>query len=213
VVATDLGGTNELRFSADGTQLYVAETGADHITRFRVGADATLTDREIYGPERVGGAPDGFAFDAHGNLWTTLIGQDKLVAITPEGEVQTLWEDGDRAVKAAARSSAQDSGAGTTLGAKPGDGLAPRMASMDALVLGEDDELAEEGPHRLQAPRAPVADEGPLGQFAVGHEGDRDGVASELPGEGVRGAAAQERGGDVGVGDEEAHTRPARREA
>jgi gluconolactonase len=130
VVATDLGGTNELRFSADGTQLYVAETGADHMTRFRVGPDAALTDREVYGPERLHGAPDGFAFDTHGNLWTTLIGQDKLVAITPEGVVLTLWEDGDRAVKATAQASPQDSGAGTTLGAKPGDGLAPRMASI-----------------------------------------------------------------------------------
>ena len=130
VVATDLGGTNELRFSADWTQLYVAETGADHMTRFRVGPGATLSDREVYGPERLYGAPDGFAFDAHGNLWTTLIGQDRLVAITPEGDVLALWEDGDRAVKEAARISPQDSGAGTTLGAKPGDGLAPRMASI-----------------------------------------------------------------------------------
>jgi gluconolactonase len=130
VVATDLGGANELRFSADGTLLYVAETGADHMTRFRVEADATLTHREVYGPERLHGAPDGFAFDAHGNLWTTLIGQDRLVAITPEGDVRTLWEDGDRAIKEAARTSPQDSGAGATLGAKPGDGLAPRMASV-----------------------------------------------------------------------------------
>lgn len=61
--------------------------------------------------------------------------------------------------------------------------LAP--AGGDVLVVGEDDEFGEEGPHRLQAARAPVADEGPLGEFAVGDEGDGDGVASELPGEGV----------------------------
>jgi gluconolactonase len=130
VVATELAGTNELRFSGDGQWLYVAETGGDHMTRFRVGGDGTLTDREIYGPERLHGAPDGFAFDAHGNLWTTLIGQDRLVAITPEGDVLTIWEDGDRAVKEAALKGPQDSGAGTTLGAKPGEGLAPRMASI-----------------------------------------------------------------------------------
>ena len=130
VVATDLAGTNELRFSADGQWLYVAETGGDHMTRFRVEAGGTLSGREVYGPERLFGAPDGFAFDAHGNLWTTLIGQDRLVAITPDGDVLTLWDDGDRAVKDAARRNPQDSGAGTTLGAKPGDGLAPRMASI-----------------------------------------------------------------------------------
>jgi len=49
VVATDLGGANELRFSADGQWLYVAETGADHLTRFRVQPDATLTDRRSTG--------------------------------------------------------------------------------------------------------------------------------------------------------------------
>jgi hypothetical protein len=86
-------------------------------------------------------------------------------------------------------------------------------AGGDALVVGEDDERGEESPHRVQAPRAPVADEGPLGQFAVGDEGDRDGVSGELTGEGVRDAPAQERGGDVGVDDDEAHARLARREA
>lgn len=130
VVATDLGGTNELRFSPDGDSLFVAETGADHLTRLRIGPEATLLDREIYGPSELHGAPDGFAFDSFGNLWTTLIGQDVLAAITPEGEVLRLWEDGDREAKEAARSSPQDSGAATALGAKPGDGLAPRMASI-----------------------------------------------------------------------------------
>jgi gluconolactonase len=130
VVATDLGGTNEMRFSADGQYLYVAETGADHMTRLKVGPDATLTEREVYGPARLGGGPDGFAFDAHGNLWTTLIGQDRLVAITPEGEVVTIWQDGDPAVQSLTADEAGDDGIGTTLGAKPGDGLAPRMASI-----------------------------------------------------------------------------------
>jgi SMP-30/Gluconolactonase/LRE-like region len=130
VVATDLCGTNELRFSADGQWLFVAQTAADHITRFRVHPRGRLTDRQVYGPERLGGGPDGFAFDAHGNLWTTLIGQDRLVAITPEGDVRTIWEDGDRAVEAAAMAAPDDSGVGTALGAKPGDGLAPRMASI-----------------------------------------------------------------------------------
>ena len=41
-----------------------------------------------------------------------------------------LWENGDRAVKTATLVRLQESGAGTTLGVKPGDGLAPRMASV-----------------------------------------------------------------------------------
>lgn len=129
VVATDLAGANELRFGGGGQWLYVAETGGDHMTRFRVEPGGTLAGRAVYGPERLHGAPDGFAFDAYGNLWTTLIGQDKLVAITPDGDVLTIWEDGDRTAKAAAL-AAGDSGASGTLAARAGDGLAPRMASV-----------------------------------------------------------------------------------
>jgi len=42
---------------------------------------------------------------------------------------------------------------------------------------------------------APVADEGPLGQLAVGDQREDDGVAGELSGQAVRGAAPQECGG------------------
>ena len=129
VVATGLMGTNELRFGPDGSWLYVAETGGDHLTRFRVDG-GRLHAREVYGPTRLNGAPDGFAFDAHGNVWTTLIGQDRLVAITPEGEVLTLWEDGDRELKRSALTAPDDSGASGALAPRPGDGLAPRMASV-----------------------------------------------------------------------------------
>ena len=58
--------------------------------------------------------------------------------------------------------------------AELGVGLDLAPAGGDLLVLGEDDEFSEEGPHRLQAARAPVADEGPLRELAVGDEGDGD---------------------------------------
>jgi len=122
VVMENVVGANEIRFDDETGWVYVAETAGDHMTRFRVTDDGQVYDREVYGPERLGGGPDGFAFDAHGNLWTTLIGQDRLVAITPEGDVLTLWEDGDRAARTA--------GPVAGLGRQPGDGLAPRMASI-----------------------------------------------------------------------------------
>lgn len=124
VVMENIAGANELRFDDATGWVYVAETGGDHMTRFRVTEDGAVYDREIYGPERLGGNPDGFAFDAYGNLWTTLIGKDQLIAITPEGDVLILWEDGDRQIKA---SLPPRSGG---LGRQPGDGLAPRMASI-----------------------------------------------------------------------------------
>ena len=51
----------------------------------------------MYGPPDLGGIPDGFAFDAAGNLWITLVNADRLIALTPEGDVLDLLDDGDPA--------------------------------------------------------------------------------------------------------------------
>lgn len=93
IVADNLCGTNELRFDPKEEWLYVAETTSRNVTRFRVDGD-TLTDREIYGPSDLGGFNDGIAFDAYGNLWTTLVMADRLVAITPEGDLLTILDAG-----------------------------------------------------------------------------------------------------------------------
>jgi sugar lactone lactonase YvrE len=63
--------------------------------------DGSLVDREIYGPASLGdGLIDGLAFDAYGNLWTTMIFADRLVAITPDGDALELMNDGDPAALA-----------------------------------------------------------------------------------------------------------------
>ncbi|MFT4247427.1 MAG: SMP-30/gluconolactonase/LRE family protein [Pseudomonas sp.] len=94
VVADGFVGTNEIRFDANEEWLYVVESNARRISRLRVHADGSLSDREIFGPSDLGGTPDGFAFDAYGNLWITLILAERLVALTPEGELLTLLDDG-----------------------------------------------------------------------------------------------------------------------
>lgn len=94
IVADGFVGTNEIRFDANEEWLYVVETNARRISRLRVAPDGTLSDREIYGPHDLGGFPDGFAFDSYGNLWITLILNERLIALTPEGEVLTLLDDG-----------------------------------------------------------------------------------------------------------------------
>ena len=53
-----------------------------------------LTGREVYGPSNLGGFCDGIAFDAHGILWTTLVMADRLVAITPDGDVRVILDLG-----------------------------------------------------------------------------------------------------------------------
>lgn len=96
IVADGLRFTNEIRFDADEEWLYVAETTAKRVSRFRVGADGSLGPRETYGPEDLGaGVIDGITFDAYGNLWATMIFADRLLAITPDGEALELLNDGD----------------------------------------------------------------------------------------------------------------------
>jgi sugar lactone lactonase YvrE len=94
IVAEGFGGTNEVRFDANEEWLYVVESNARRISRLRVANDGSLYGREVYGPSQLEGFPDGFAFDACGNLWITLIMTDKLIALTPDGDVLTLLDDG-----------------------------------------------------------------------------------------------------------------------
>jgi sugar lactone lactonase YvrE len=93
IVAEGFGGTNEIRFDDRQEWLYVVESNVRRISRLRLQADGSLTDREVFGPAQLEGFPDGFAFDSFGNLWVTLVMSDKLIALTPEGEVLTLLDD------------------------------------------------------------------------------------------------------------------------
>lgn len=96
IVADGLHFTNEVRLDAKEEYLYAVETCGRRITRFRVGADGSLSGREIFGPSDFGpaGFPDGCTFDAYGNLWVTLVMAEKLIALTPDGEMLTLFDDG-----------------------------------------------------------------------------------------------------------------------
>lgn len=95
IVADGLEGTNEVRLDANEEWLYVVESNGRRISRFKLHDDGSLGPRETYGPAKLEGFPDGFAFDAYGNLWVTLVMSDKLIAITPDGEVLTLLDDGN----------------------------------------------------------------------------------------------------------------------
>lgn len=101
IVADGLAFANELRFDAQERFLYVAETTAKRVSRFRVKDSGELGPRETYGPSQLGaGLIDGFAFDAYGNLWCAMIFADRLVAIAPNGDLHTLMDDGDKAATA-----------------------------------------------------------------------------------------------------------------
>jgi sugar lactone lactonase YvrE len=99
VVADGFHFTNEVRLDAKEEWLYIVETTGPHITRMRLDesgpSGVRLTEREVFGPSHLGGYPDGIAFDAHGNLWCTLVMVDQLIALTPQGDRRLLLDDGD----------------------------------------------------------------------------------------------------------------------
>ena len=100
VVADGFYFTNEIRLDAREEWLYVVETTGPCISRLRLVESQTsgvrLTEREVFGPSNLGGPPDGIAFDAHGNLWCTLVMVDQLIALTPQGDKLLLLDDGDK---------------------------------------------------------------------------------------------------------------------
>ncbi|PJG47378.1 gluconolactonase [Sphingobium sp. LB126] len=132
IVADGFSFTNEIRFDAREEWLYVAETSARRVTRLRVQPDGSLTDREVFGPSSLGpGAVDGITFDTYGNLWATMIFADRLIAITPDGELLLLLDDGNP--EATARFDAElDSGqpVGFETMAATGGTIAPWLASV-----------------------------------------------------------------------------------
>lgn len=101
IVADGFAFTNEIRLDAREEWLYVAETTGRRITRLRVAADGSLSDRQVFGPADHGALIDGIAFDAHGNLWGTHVMTDRLFAITPAQELRILLDDHDPVAGAA----------------------------------------------------------------------------------------------------------------
>ena len=95
LVADGLDLTNEVKVSPDGRHLYAVETLGCRMVRFAVRPNGSLGNKEIVGPEHLGrGAfPDGFAFDAFGNIWITIINQNGLFAIDKRGDLHIVFRD------------------------------------------------------------------------------------------------------------------------
>jgi gluconolactonase len=95
IVADGFRFTNEIRLDAKEEYMYIVETCGQCISRMRLHMNGTLSDREIFGPSKLGryGFPDGIAFDSYGNLWGTLIMADQIYAITPDGDFHVILDD------------------------------------------------------------------------------------------------------------------------
>ena len=112
-MAEGLRFANGLALDRDDEHIYVCETTGCDVLRYKIRLDGTLGTPERYGPvlgeswasamdpnsppsrdvlNRLG-LTDGCGFDAEGNLWVTLVVANKIVAITPRGEVVTVIDD------------------------------------------------------------------------------------------------------------------------
>lgn len=112
VVAEGIEFANGLALDAGDRHLYVCQTTGCNVIRYPIRADGSLGHAQPHGP-RLGLSPqevrgrrplapelrsqlgptDGCGFDAEGNLWVTLVLANKVVAITPQGDVLTMLSD------------------------------------------------------------------------------------------------------------------------
>jgi gluconolactonase len=112
-MADGLRFANGLALDADESHIYVCETAGCDVMRYRLRTDGSIGSAERYGPvlgeswparqdlsilsdaaatARLG-LTDGCGFDVEGNLWVTLVAANRIVAITPGGEVVPIIED------------------------------------------------------------------------------------------------------------------------
>jgi sugar lactone lactonase YvrE len=136
IVADGFRFTNECRFDASETYLYVVETFGRCIKRLPVRPDGGLGEAELYGPTDLEGIPDGIAFDSFGNLWVALFACDRLVAITPTGDVKTILEVGHQNHFAEFRTALDEHRVTHELIVACADPIAPIMSS---IAFGGDD--------------------------------------------------------------------------
>lgn len=120
VVADAVSFPNCMALDRNEDYLYVVRTVAADVVRFPIEGE-TLGPPEPFGPPLGGRRPDEFgpdhgrfladtdvgrrwgmadgcAFDADGNLWVTLVLANKIVAISPDGQAQTVLDDPDGTV-------------------------------------------------------------------------------------------------------------------
>ncbi|MET0202981.1 MAG: SMP-30/gluconolactonase/LRE family protein [Casimicrobiaceae bacterium] len=97
IVADGLGYTNEAMLSPDGAWLYVNETFARRMSRFRVSPDGSLHGKEVLTTFGHGTYPDGLAFDVEGHVWITSIVSNRVLRVAPDGAVAVILEDTDPA--------------------------------------------------------------------------------------------------------------------
>jgi hypothetical protein len=97
IVADGLGFANEVAIAADGRSLFVNETFGRRLTRFRIGVDGVLSDRQVMTTFGKGTFPDGLALDATGDVWVASIVSNRVIRVDRDGAQEVVVEDLDMA--------------------------------------------------------------------------------------------------------------------
>jgi sugar lactone lactonase YvrE len=86
VVDRDVWFPNGMAIIDDST-LVVAESHADRLTAWTLGAEGTLADRRVWAQLGEAEAPDGICVDASGAIWYASVPQQHCVRVAEGGEV------------------------------------------------------------------------------------------------------------------------------
>jgi len=95
VVADGIGFTNENKLHPDGEWLYVSETIARRLSRYRVKSNGDLGERETVAEFGDGIWPDGFEFDEQGGIWIASVVSNRLLRLSPDGQLHTVLDDSE----------------------------------------------------------------------------------------------------------------------
>jgi sugar lactone lactonase YvrE len=71
----------------DDTTLVVAESHADRLTAWTIGADGSLSDRRVWAELGADEAPDGICVDGSGAIWYASVPQEHCVRVAEGGKV------------------------------------------------------------------------------------------------------------------------------
>ena len=94
VVAEDLMFPNGMAITLDNRTLIVAETFANRLTAFAIGADGTLTGRRVWAALPGEAVPDGICLDAEGAVWAASPTTNECLRLREGGEVAERIDTG-----------------------------------------------------------------------------------------------------------------------
>jgi sugar lactone lactonase YvrE len=90
-VADGLAFPNGMAITPDGSTLIVAESYANRLTGYDIGADGRLGTQRVWA-ETLGDHPDGICVDAEGAVWYADVGNAHCVRVREGGEVLAVAE-------------------------------------------------------------------------------------------------------------------------